>query len=106
MSDELAPATVVELAQRIIANIADAANNIAFQAGVGGCETAGAIVSYLGAHPEKVETFFRDGWISALGDDHDPWADGCLTFQSINGEITTPEKLRASKAAKREGKNP
>ena len=80
-----------------IKRIADAASTVGWQAGIGACETAGAIVSYLAAHPEKVDQFFESGLLDTLGDD-DMWANGCLTFhRKGDGMVVTPQDLRVSR---------
>jgi len=65
---------------------------IGWQAGVGGRETAGAIVSYLGKHPERLKAFI-DG-------DENPfdWGEewikgGVLTWQTKDGRIIDPASL-------------
>lgn len=83
--------------EEVIQRIAQVANNIGIHAGVGGCETAGAMISFLAANPDRIPIFLRDGWIEALGDVRDPWSSGCLTFyRKLDGAVTTPEQLRAA----------
>jgi hypothetical protein len=88
----MTPATAAETIKRI----ADAAAAIGWQANVGACETAGAIISYLAAHPEKIDQFFADGLVTTLGDD-DMWSSGCLTFHRKDGKVVTPKDLRISR---------
>lgn len=85
-------------AQYMIREIAIAADTFAGMAGVGGVETAGAIISYLAAHPEKIDLFASDG-ICALMDDAPDGprglhAHGCLTWHRKDGTVTTPRDLR------------
>lgn len=82
-----------------IAKIAQMAQAVGFQAGIGAVETAWAIVSYLAAHPDKVDQFFRDGMIDTIGDD-DMWANGCLTFHRKDGKVVTPQDLRISRTVR------
>jgi len=78
--------------EQTIRRIAEVANAVAFQAGVGGMEIAGQIVSILARHPERVETFLRDGW--EVEDDFIAHAEnGCLTFFNQAGKVITPAEL-------------
>lgn len=96
MGDDGKPGYAVEVIQRI----AQAANTISAHAAIGGCETAGVMISFLAAHPDRIEAFFRDGWLEAVGD-NDPWATGCLTFhRKLDGRVTTPQDLRISKTVR------
>lgn len=84
----------------IIAKIAQAASAIGFQANIGGCETAGMIISYLNEHPDRIPVFLEHGWLEAVGTD-DPWAKGCLTWNRMgDGKIATPQDLRISKVVR------
>jgi hypothetical protein len=88
----------------VIAKIAAYCSDFAWMAGVGGVETAGAVVSYLAAHPEHTQVFLFGG-VSALMDTCDDarefFSQGCLTFhRQIDGKVTTPEELRAAIAAR------
>ncbi|KQM37983.1 hypothetical protein [Sphingomonas sp. Leaf10] len=65
---------------------------IGWQAGVGGRETAGAIVSYLAVHPERLQSFidcnenpfdWGEEWIKG----------GVLTWQTKDGRIIDPADL-------------
>lgn len=83
-----------------VLQIAKAAHAIGWQAGVGGMETAGAIVSYLAQHQDQIPLFFA-GEVSPVD-----WRDfthgGCLTWHAQNGGgIVHPADVRA--AAIREG---
>lgn len=78
----------------VIKRIAEAAQAVAFQAGVGGMETAGMFVSVLAAHPEKVAGFL-DGSLSIVDDGHLLNAHcGCLSWHATNGQIVTPADYR------------
>lgn len=74
-----------------IARIAEIAEALAWQAGVGGQETAGGFVSYLAKHPEHVEAFLARG-VFELPDDW--FRNGCLTWYAMNGKVVTPEEAR------------
>lgn len=81
-----------------IRRIADVAEAVAFQAGVGGVETAGAIISYLSAHPELTGEFMAEG-IMALP--ADLWSQGRLTFhRKGDGKVVTPQDLRISQTVR------
>lgn len=85
-----------------ILRIARVAEAVGWQAGVGGCETAGAIVSYLAANPDQIDTFLKDGLLAALeaGDARDMHLNGRLTWHRRNGDVVSPANMRAVKAAK------
>lgn len=80
-----------------IRKIAEIAEAVGRQAGVPGCETAGAIVSYLADHPEDVQKFF-DGGILELP--MDLWAQGRLTFYKKDGSIGTPQEARIGRVVR------
>lgn len=72
----------------VIRRIADAANSIAWQAGVGGMETAGGIVSFLAANPQHIDKFMADGSVIDLPAD---WhRNGCLTWHGMDGKLHQP----------------
>lgn len=84
--------------REFIAFLASHSESFAWQAGVGGMETAGGIISYLATHPEDIEPFLVGG-ISELPDD---WVvNGCLTHHAINGKVVHPETARRSRMIKR-----
>jgi hypothetical protein len=84
---------------RVIQRIAQAAHAIGWQAGVGGMETAGSIVSFLAANPERVAPFLA-GEESPC--DWDEWLhNGCLTWQGQSGKIVTPEEGRRARLIKK-----
>lgn len=81
---------------RAIERIAEVAEAIGWQAGVGGMETAGMIVSVLAEHPELIERFMNEG--SGLLIDGEFGAEkGRLTFHRMkDGKVTTPAELRSA----------
>lgn len=88
-----------EQATEVIAFIAKVSSNIAWQAGVGGMETAGSIISYLAKHPEHVEQFLIDGSVLdwPIG-----WHEqGCLTWHGTDGNIHDPETARQHRIIKK-----
>ncbi|HCE09751.1 MAG TPA: hypothetical protein DEQ40_14355 [Oxalobacteraceae bacterium] len=78
--------------------IADVAEAFADAAGVGGVETAGAIISYLAAHPDMVGNFMEDGPEFLMNvDARRIHADGRLTWhRGGDGKVVTPRDLRIS----------
>lgn len=77
----------------VIQRIAEVAEAFAWQAGVGGMETAGSIVSYLAAHPEHVEDFIA-GRASVI-DWPVRWHEhGRLTWHGKDGKIYDPQTVR------------
>ena len=80
-------------AQKTILWIAQVAEAVGRQAGVGGSETAGMIISCLAARPELIERFMVEG--SSLLVEGEILPDkGLLTFHRIDGKVTTPQELR------------
>ena len=79
--------------QRAIARIVNVAHEIAWSAGVGGRETAGAIVSYLATSPDEI-TPFMSGELSPLDFEGDWIRGGFLSWHSVSGEIIHPEDLQ------------
>lgn len=72
---------------KFIARVAEAAG---WQAGVGGMETAGLIVSYLDAHPDKVAEFLESG-SGFLIDNRIRAEEGSLTWHTQGtGEVISP----------------
>jgi len=73
-------------AAEVVERIAQVAEAVGMQAGVGGMETAGAIVSYLSNHPDLIEPFIA-GEISTL--DFSPrWlVEGRLTWLGRDNQI-------------------
>jgi len=82
-----------------IRKVANAAEAIGLQAGVGGMETAGGIISYLAAHPEQIAAFSKNGSVFDLPDDW--FSSGCLTWHAENGKVVHPSEARAAREAKR-----
>ena len=79
---------------RAIARIVNAARAIAWQAGVGGRETAGAIVSYLATSPDEIAPFIA-GELSPIDFAGDWMRGGCLTWHAANGKVVSPEDVAA-----------
>lgn len=83
---------------RLIEFIADVSEAMAFQAGIGGRETAGAILSYLAIKPEHIEPFLNGGIMELPSE----WMDGGrLTWHGMNGRIVHPDEVRQARAARR-----
>lgn len=82
----------IEGAQAVIDRIAEIASIVSAQAGVGGSETAGHIVSYLSAHPEATERLWDDGFFFDLPDKF--WMHGKLSWHRADGGVITPKQAR------------
>ena len=64
----------------------------AWQAGVGGMETAGSIISYLANHPEQIDAFMAGG---SVMDWPVGWHTlGSLTWHGADGKVHDPETIR------------
>lgn len=86
------PAALIEF-------IAKEAEQLGFLAGVGGRETAGAIISYLALKPEHIEPFLTGG----LNELPHEWIDGGrLTWHANNGRVVHPDEVREARAARGE----
>ena len=82
--------------EQVITRIAEYASTFSEQAGVGGCETAGWIVSVLATHPHLIPDFLNDpGAVFIDRDEMRHIENGCLSWHAKNGEIVTPAELRA-----------
>lgn len=82
-----------------IQHVAECSRAIGFGAGVGEMETAGQIISYLAANPEKLDAFIEG---STFAWPLDWFENGCLSWHAVNGRIVRPEEARVARAAKRE----
>ena len=81
-------------AEQFLAKVAQTAEVIGWQAGVGAMETAGALISYLSRFPEKLPAFMADDF-SVISDMPTDWLfQGCLTWHGANGKIIKPEFAR------------
>ena len=84
-----------------ITYVAKLSEAIGFQAGVGGRETAGAIISYLAQHPDKLDAFMKEG-VFGWGDTE--WiTGGCLTWKANDGKVWHPDDARAAREALAKG---
>ena len=83
--------------EQVIKIIAEFSDVTASNAGVGGCETAGLIVSALYANPELIPLFLENP--SKTFHDHFErmrWEHGALSWHAMNGEIVSPTDMRQS----------
>lgn len=88
-------------AKTTIERIADIAETIAWHAGVGGMETAGAIISYLAEHPDQIETvLFGEGVFATPVGIHEYPGHGRLTWHAVNGKIMDPQTARFARIVK------
>lgn len=79
---------------RLIEYVAACAEQLGHAAGVGGRETAGALISYLADHPEHLEPFLNGG-ISEL---HLEWiTGGRLTWHAGDGRVVHPSEVRSAR---------
>lgn len=80
---------------RFIEFVASVSEDMAWAAGVGGRETAGAIISYLALKPEHIEPFLNGGIMELPAE----WIEGGrLTWHSVSGKIVHPDEARAARA--------
>lgn len=87
-------------AREMIHRIAQAADTFGKAAGVGGMETAGAIVAYLDAHPQDIEPFLNGGIFEFPQD----WiSKGNLTWHTADGRIVDRRDLANHKTVNRLG---
>ena len=85
---------LVEFARAVITSIADIAEDLGEQAGVGGMETAGQLVSYLAEHPVQLEPLLKRGVLELPAD----WFErGTLTWHALDGRVIRPEHARRSR---------
>lgn len=84
------------LASDFIRRVAEIANAVGWQAGVGASETAGQIISVLAVHPEHLERFMAEGSELFIDGTFAP-ENGSMTYMAMNGQVTSPAKLRALK---------
>lgn len=91
-------------ARHIVKQIADLAEAIAFQSGTASSELAGQIVSALAANPALIDRFMAEGSNMFLEGELD-CERGCLSWYGQNGQIVTPEFMRAHKQVRRMKKN-
>lgn len=82
-----------DIAERVIARIVEVSQAISCQAGVGGMETAGSIVSYIAEHPDQIEPLMA-GNLSVLNWPMRWHMHGCLTWHGQDGKIHSPEHAR------------
>lgn len=81
-------------AELVIQRIEKIAEAFAMQAGVGGCETAGHLISYLAENPRDIEPLLKFGMME-LPDD---WIErGQLSHYAQNGKIVRPHQVRQSR---------
>lgn len=81
-----------------IEQLADRSDAFARQAGVGGMETAGHIISYLAENPHHLEPFLNGGIFEFPMN----WIEhGRLTYRAINGQIVHPQTARHARIVKK-----
>lgn len=81
-------------AEQIIAEVASLATAVAFQSGTASMELAGQIVSRLAKDPSLIDQFMVDGSEMFLNGEFN--ADlGTLSWYGSNGQIVTPERMKA-----------
>jgi len=83
--------------------LAQVSEGIAFQAGVSGCETAGIIISYLSAHPDKLGAFMGQWIFDIVEDPADLHVKGRLSWLGMDGKIWTPQDAQTVLSWREEG---
>jgi hypothetical protein len=83
----------------VIKRIAETSQAIGWQAGVGGMETAGSIVSFLAKHPERTEAFMS-GSESVMDWPRNWHCEGVLTWHGSDGNVHSPEDVRRHRLIK------
>lgn len=81
-------------AAEFIEKVARVSEEFGIQAGVGGMETAGAIISYLADNPRDLEPFMNGGFFELPAGFHER---GRLTWHGMNGKIVHPEYARRAR---------
>jgi hypothetical protein len=78
--------------------VAKVSEGFAHQAGIGGMETAGNIMSYLAEYPEQIEPFMNGGVFEFPMD----WFEhGRLTWHGRDGKIHHPVEARRQRIINR-----
>ena len=85
-------------AELVIKRIAQLAEAVGKQAGVGGMETAGNLISYLAKHPRDIEPCLRFGIMELpLG-----WHErGSLTWHEVNWKFVHPDHARRARTIRK-----
>jgi len=84
--------------QRFIEVLAERSAGFSEQAGVGGMETAGHLISYLADHPKDLEPWINAGFFELPND----WIlKGSLTYHANNGSVVHPRHARQSRIIKK-----
>lgn len=91
----------LENANAVIQRIAAIAHAVGWQAGVGGMDTAGAIVSYLANNPDQTATLLTEGVFATEHQLPEYPEQGCLTWVGMNGKVIAPETARAARLIKK-----
>lgn len=78
-------------ASDFIARVAQVSASVGEQAGVGGMETAGSILSFLADYPDWIGAFMKDGYFG-LPRNFDQM--GSLTWHGADGKVYSPEYAR------------
>jgi hypothetical protein len=84
-------------AELVIARIAEIAAAFGQQAGVGGMETAGSLISYLAKHPRDIEPVLKFGVMELPLD----WIESgnlTLTWHAKSGEVIRPDQVSQARS--------
>jgi hypothetical protein len=81
-------------ALEFIERLSDCAEALGEDAGIGGMETAGMVLSFLANRPDWLGAFMKGG-ITALPSDF--FERGLLTFHGADGKVRLPRELRYSR---------
>jgi hypothetical protein len=90
-------------AELVIVRLAQIASAFGQQAGVGGMETAGNLISYLAKHPRDIEPCLRFGIMELPLDWHER---GSLTWHAMNGKVVHPDYARRARTIRQLEKGP
>lgn len=81
-------------AKEFIEKVHEVAAALAFQAGVGGVETAGFIISCLYTQPDQIDRFMAEG-AELILDGTIRAENGALSYYGSDGQVHFPSELRA-----------
>lgn len=81
-------------AHEILNKIAECSHALGLHTNEPGVDMAGHTLSFLAAHPEHIDRYMEEGnglWL----DKTITFEGGCLSYRANDGEIRTPNQIRA-----------